>query len=144
MNSHTFVLSKTRPYSLLQVFKVHQALSPISPMFSIAAAFGNVHGVYKVHFQITFFWQIPIYFPLSGWQRGAVPPVVERAPRLCEGAVEVLRGKAPLPRHARWQRVLGRRDWGSGSATVLINFGSVTLMKSFKTLSSCVRWATVW
>jgi len=30
-----------------QVFKVHQALSPISPMFSIAAAFGNVHGVYK-------------------------------------------------------------------------------------------------
>ena len=33
----------------LQVFKVHQALSPISPMFSIAAAFGNVHGVYKVN-----------------------------------------------------------------------------------------------
>merc|ERR1711974_473077 len=30
-----------------QVFKVHQALFPISPMFSIAAAFGNVHGVYK-------------------------------------------------------------------------------------------------
>merc|ERR1712080_748497 len=30
-----------------QVFKVHQALAPISPMFSIAAAFGNVHGVYK-------------------------------------------------------------------------------------------------
>merc|ERR1712204_142662 len=30
-----------------QVYKVHQALSPISPMFSIAAAFGNVHGVYK-------------------------------------------------------------------------------------------------
>jgi len=30
-----------------QVYKVHQALSAISPMFSIAAAFGNVHGVYK-------------------------------------------------------------------------------------------------
>merc|ERR1711915_629329 len=30
-----------------QVFNVHKALSPISPMFSIAAAFGNVHGVYK-------------------------------------------------------------------------------------------------
>jgi len=30
-----------------QVYKVHQALAPISPMFSIAAAFGNVHGVYK-------------------------------------------------------------------------------------------------
>jgi fructose-bisphosphate aldolase class II len=26
---------------------VYQALSAISPMFSIAAAFGNVHGVYK-------------------------------------------------------------------------------------------------
>jgi len=31
----------------LQVWKVYQALSKISPMFSIAAAFGNVHGVYK-------------------------------------------------------------------------------------------------
>ncbi len=26
---------------------MHKALSEISPMFSIAAAFGNVHGVYK-------------------------------------------------------------------------------------------------
>lgn len=30
-----------------QVYKVYKALSEISPMFSIAAAFGNVHGVYK-------------------------------------------------------------------------------------------------
>merc|ERR1712127_1065687 len=30
-----------------QVWAVHQALSKIGPMFSIAAAFGNVHGVYK-------------------------------------------------------------------------------------------------
>jgi len=30
-----------------QVFAVYEALSPISPNFSIAAAFGNVHGVYK-------------------------------------------------------------------------------------------------
>jgi len=29
------------------VFEVHEALSKISPNFSIAAAFGNVHGVYK-------------------------------------------------------------------------------------------------
>merc|ERR1712146_466953 len=29
------------------VFKVHAALSPISEKFTIAAAFGNVHGVYK-------------------------------------------------------------------------------------------------
>lgn len=29
------------------VFKVYKALSPIAPNFSIAAAFGNVHGVYK-------------------------------------------------------------------------------------------------
>lgn len=33
----------TRPE---QVFRVYEALSKISPMFSIAAAFGNVHGVY--------------------------------------------------------------------------------------------------
>merc|ERR1712095_190169 len=30
-----------------QVYNVYKALSPISPAFSIAAAFGNVHGVYK-------------------------------------------------------------------------------------------------
>ncbi len=30
-----------------QVYAVHEALSKIGPMFSIAAAFGNVHGVYK-------------------------------------------------------------------------------------------------
>jgi fructose-bisphosphate aldolase class II len=30
-----------------QVFSVYEALSPIGDMFSIAAAFGNVHGVYK-------------------------------------------------------------------------------------------------
>lgn len=30
-----------------QVYAVYTALSAISPMFSIAAAFGNVHGVYK-------------------------------------------------------------------------------------------------
>lgn len=29
-----------------QVYEVYKALSPISPNFSIAAAFGNVHGVY--------------------------------------------------------------------------------------------------
>ena len=30
-----------------QVYSVYEALSGIGPMFSIAAAFGNVHGVYK-------------------------------------------------------------------------------------------------
>ena len=29
------------------IYEVYQALAPISPNFSIAAAFGNVHGVYK-------------------------------------------------------------------------------------------------
>ncbi|EJT82197.1 fructose-bisphosphate aldolase 1 [Gaeumannomyces tritici R3-111a-1] len=29
------------------IWAIHQALSPISPYFSIAAGFGNVHGVYK-------------------------------------------------------------------------------------------------
>ena len=30
-----------------QVYNVYKALSKIGPMFSVAAAFGNVHGVYK-------------------------------------------------------------------------------------------------
>jgi len=30
-----------------QVYSVYEALSKIGPMFSVAAAFGNVHGVYK-------------------------------------------------------------------------------------------------
>jgi fructose-bisphosphate aldolase class II len=30
-----------------QVYDVYQALSKVGPMFSVAAAFGNVHGVYK-------------------------------------------------------------------------------------------------
>jgi fructose-bisphosphate aldolase class II len=34
----------TQPEDILDIYN---ALSPISPMFSIAAAFGNVHGVYK-------------------------------------------------------------------------------------------------
>lgn len=34
----------TQPEDILEI---HQALYPISPAFSIAAAFGNVHGVYK-------------------------------------------------------------------------------------------------
>jgi fructose-bisphosphate aldolase class II len=29
------------------IFEVYKALAPVSPNFSIAAAFGNVHGVYK-------------------------------------------------------------------------------------------------
>jgi len=29
------------------IWKVHSTLSAISPYFSIAAGFGNVHGVYK-------------------------------------------------------------------------------------------------
>lgn len=41
-------VSKEKLYSTPEdVFKVHEALSPISEMFTIAAAFGNVHGVYK-------------------------------------------------------------------------------------------------
>jgi len=41
-------VAKDKLYSTPEdVFAVHKALSPISPMFTIAAAFGNVHGVYK-------------------------------------------------------------------------------------------------
>merc|ERR1712203_763597 len=41
-------VQKEKLYSTPEdVFKVHEALSPISHMFTIAAAFGNVHGVYK-------------------------------------------------------------------------------------------------
>merc|ERR1739845_186351 len=41
-------VSKEKLYSTPEdVFKVYQGLSPISERFTIAAAFGNVHGVYK-------------------------------------------------------------------------------------------------
>ncbi|CAJ1432045.1 unnamed protein product [Effrenium voratum] len=41
--------SKDKLYSTPEdVFAVYEGLSPISPMFTIAAAFGNCHGVYKV------------------------------------------------------------------------------------------------
>ncbi|CAK0892595.1 unnamed protein product [Prorocentrum cordatum] len=41
-------VSKEKLYSTPEdVFKVYTGLSPISHMFTIAAAFGNVHGVYK-------------------------------------------------------------------------------------------------
>lgn len=40
--------AKEKLYSTpADVFAVYKGLSPISPMFTIAAAFGNVHGVYK-------------------------------------------------------------------------------------------------
>merc|ERR1712176_916617 len=41
-------VSKEKLYSTPQdVYKVYEALYPISEKFTIAAAFGNVHGVYK-------------------------------------------------------------------------------------------------
>merc|ERR1711953_966772 len=41
-------VSKEKLYSTPEdVYAVHAALSPISEKFTIAAAFGNVHGVYK-------------------------------------------------------------------------------------------------
>ena len=45
--SMIFVLLLFLQLWLLKVYKVYDTLSKISPMFSIAAAFGNVHGVYK-------------------------------------------------------------------------------------------------
>ena len=30
-----------------EIYQVYEALQPISPMFTVAAAFGNVHGVYS-------------------------------------------------------------------------------------------------
>ena len=108
----------------LQVFKVHQALSPISPMFSIAAAFGNVHGVYKVNQRITYYKIIisTFFFSHSVRQCGVVPPPPQRAPTVCQGSAEVLRGQASLPRHARRQRVHGCRDWGSGGEAISFIF----------------------
>jgi len=41
-------VAKEKLYSTPEdVFAVYEGLNPISPMFTIAAAFGNVHGVYK-------------------------------------------------------------------------------------------------
>ena len=73
-------------------------------MFSIAAAFGNVHGVYKVDNNFHF---LPCYklITFSVRQRGAVPPPAEGPPAVCQGAVEELGGETALPRHARRQWV---------------------------------------
>jgi len=41
-------MAKEKLYSTPEdVYAVYETLNPISPMFTIAAAFGNVHGVYK-------------------------------------------------------------------------------------------------
>jgi fructose-bisphosphate aldolase class II len=41
-------VSKDKLYTTPEtVFSVHEALAPVGKMFTIAAAFGNVHGVYK-------------------------------------------------------------------------------------------------
>merc|ERR1739845_108227 len=41
-------VAKEKLYSTPEdIWKVYEGLNPISPMFTIAAAFGNVHGVYK-------------------------------------------------------------------------------------------------
>merc|ERR1719301_403881 len=41
-------VAKDKLYTTCEdVWKVYEGLNPISPMFTIAAAFGNVHGVYK-------------------------------------------------------------------------------------------------
>ena len=75
-------------------------------MFSIAAAFGNVHGVYKVdkNFHFLTCYKL-ITFTFSVRQRGAVPPPAEGPPAVCQGAVEVLGGETTLPGHARRQWV---------------------------------------
>ena len=75
-------------------------------MFSIAAAFGNVHGVYKVdnNFHFLTFYKL-IMFTFSVRQCGAVPPPAEGPPAVRQGAVEVLGGETPLPGHARRQWV---------------------------------------
>ena len=41
------LILKLHNFLIFKVYNVHKSLSAISPMFSIAAAFGNVHGVYK-------------------------------------------------------------------------------------------------
>lgn len=51
------------------IWNVYQTLSPVSPYFSIAAGFGNVHGVYQ-----------PYVFPFSHYQ-------VKKQPRLTKAVV---------------------------------------------------------
>ena len=43
----TYHVDYTKVPFKFQVWTVHKELSAIGPMFSIAAAFGNVHGVYQ-------------------------------------------------------------------------------------------------
>lgn len=41
------------------IWDIYKTLSAISPMFSIAAGFGNVHGVYKRELYSTWFLVVP-------------------------------------------------------------------------------------
>lgn len=47
------------------IWDIYKALSAISPMFSIAAGFGNVHGVYKRERTSSSYSSIPFFFGLS-------------------------------------------------------------------------------
>jgi fructose-bisphosphate aldolase class II len=47
-NSHQANVSFTNSFSQEDIYDIYKALSSVSPYFSIAAGFGNVHGVYKV------------------------------------------------------------------------------------------------
>merc|ERR1711907_336826 len=67
-------VSKDKLYSTPEdLWQVHTALSPISEKFTVAAAFGNVHGVYKpgnVILKPELLNQFQQYLaPIVGWER---------------------------------------------------------------------------
>jgi hypothetical protein len=81
-------------------WEIYKALSAISPMFSIAAAFGNVHGVYSAH--------LPLFgtflFSHRAGQRQAPPRAPRQAPGPLQGAAQDGR---PSPRLFGFPRRIG-------------------------------------
>jgi fructose-bisphosphate aldolase, class II len=100
-----------------QVYAVYDALSKIGNMFSVAAAFGNVHGVYKVSLLmltvLTFLEdvvralvvahpdEINFCFPYqSAWKCRSLPRAPWKAPRVRPQNAQLAIGETHLPCHA--------------------------------------------
>ncbi|KDE02346.1 fructose-bisphosphate aldolase [Microbotryum lychnidis-dioicae p1A1 Lamole] len=115
----------TQPEDILDI---HNALSPISPMFSIAAAFGNVHGVYKpgnvklqpellakhqkyCHEQLKSKNPLPIYLVFHG---GSGSTKEEISTAVQNGVI-----KMNVDTDAQWGYMIGFRDYFKEKAAYL-------------------------
>jgi hypothetical protein len=80
------------------IYNIYKTLSAISPYFSIAAGFGNVHGVYvsSTDFLFDFLTKVETR------KRSTSPRASLQAPSLRKRKDQRYRGQARLPRFPRW------------------------------------------